>query len=66
MGYGIFNQYDVLINIEKSEKDAEIYLSEMINVGLATDEYTIVDLEEYFSVVDYTRKVNIWKSSVVN
>ena len=31
MGYGIFNQYDVLINIEKSEKDAEIYLSEMIN-----------------------------------
>ena len=29
MGYGIFNQYDVLINIEKSEKEAEIYLSEI-------------------------------------
>ena len=52
MGYGIFNQYDVLINIDKSEKDAEIYLSEMINVGLATDEYTIVNLEEYYSLVN--------------
>ena len=52
MGYGIFNQYDVLINIEKSEKDAEIYLSEMINVGPATDEYNIVNLEEYYSLVN--------------
>ena len=52
MGYGIFKQYDVLINIEKSEKDAEIYLSEMINVGLATDEFTIVNLEEYYSLVN--------------
>ena len=52
MRYGIFNQYDVLINIEKSEKDAEIYLSEMINVGLATDEFNIVNLEEYYSLVN--------------
>ena len=52
MGYGIFNQYDFLINIEKTEKDAEIYLSEMINVGLATDEFKIVNLEEYYSLVN--------------
>ena len=60
MGYGIFNQYDVLINIEKSEKDAEIYLSEMINVGLATDEFTIVNLEEYYSLVNQTKKGKIY------
>ena len=52
MGYGIFNQYDVLINVEKSEKEAEIYLSEMINVGLATEEYKIINLEEYYSLVN--------------
>lgn len=52
MGYGVFDQYDELIHIEEKEQDAEIYLSEMINVGLATDEFNIVNLEEYYSLVN--------------
>ena len=48
-----------LLILKKSEKDAEIYLSEMINVGLATDEYNIVNLEEYYSLVNQTKKGKI-------